>query len=170
VDLLMKRNLARDSYTFALLQTVYLARVDAVRMLLDRGADINATDPQGRTALMYAAVADHLPADIVKLLIARGAEPNAPSPHPRAGDTGLTALDLAMLHGQTPIVDLLSKSGTMGARRPLPSLRPLRDNTIAGAVQRSLPLLQRSAASFSAKSGCVSCHNNSLAEMAVGLA
>ena len=41
---------------------------------------------------------------------------------------------------------------------------------IGDAVGRSLPLLQRTATSFYEKSGCVSCHNNSLTAMTVSAA
>src|SRR5262249_2432692 len=100
----------------------------------------------------------------------RGADVNARSQHAQSGDTGLTALDLAKMRGETPVVALLIKSGATGAGRPTPALKPQRGNTIPNAIQHSLPLLQRAAANFTAKSGCVSCHNNNLEAMAVGLA
>ena len=43
----------------------------ATNMLLEKGADINAKDPQGRTLLMLAAASDEMPVDVVKNLIAR---------------------------------------------------------------------------------------------------
>jgi hypothetical protein len=141
-----------------------------MRLMLDHGADVNAVDPLGRTALMYAAASDLLPLEAVKLLIERGANVNAKSRHAQSGDAGQTVLDIAKLHGETPIVDLLVKSGATGAGRPIPGLKPQHANTIESAIQRSLPLLQRTDASFTSKSGCVSCHNNSLAAMSVGLA
>ena len=46
---------------------------DAVRLLLDRGADVNARETyKGQTALMWAAAERH-PA-VVKLLLERGAD------------------------------------------------------------------------------------------------
>ena len=38
------------------------------------------------------------------------------------------------------------------------------------AIQRSIPLIQNAAAGFSAKAKCVSCHNQSLPQMVVGVA
>jgi ankyrin repeat protein len=58
-----------------------------VTLLLDRGADINAVDNRGRTALMTAADDGH--AGIVDLLIARGAARDVKD------RDGKTALDLA---------------------------------------------------------------------------
>ena len=50
----------------------------------------------------------------------------------------------------------------------MPAPRP--GQTVRAAVQLSLPLLQKADATFLRKSGCVSCHNNSLTAMTVALA
>ena len=116
---------------------------------------------------MYAAASDALPLNVVKLLIERGADVNAKSRHKLSGDAGQSVLDIAKLHGETPIVDWLVKSGAKGTQPVLPLLKPVRENTIREAVERSVPLVQQSDSSFSGKAGCVSCHNNSLQAMAV---
>jgi len=68
-------------------------------------------------------------------------------------------------------VDLLLKSGgrpgEMGAS-PAVEAKPAK--SIRAAVERSIPLLQRSDATFLRKAGCVSCHNNTLAAVAVATA
>ena len=130
----------------------------------------NAFDPAGRTPLMYAAGSDRLPLDVVKLLIERGADVNAKDQHKLAGDAGLTPLEIARLHGDTPIVDFLVKSGAKGSAATKPALKTQSANTIQSALQRTVPLLQRQDANFAAKAGCVSCHNNSLPATAVALA
>jgi ankyrin repeat protein len=134
-------------------------------LLLDRGADVNARDMRGRTILMLAAASDELPADVVRLLIERGADVHARSP------AGETALGMARLRGNTPITQLLEKAGarheeaspsSVPAFAPSPSAR--------AALSRALPLLQHADKTFMAKSGCVSCHNNTLTAMTVAAA
>jgi ankyrin repeat protein len=170
VDLLDAKGLDKMAHTIALLFSVTSADVRAIRMMLDNGADVNAVDPMGRTPLMYAAVSDLVPVDAVKMLIDRGADVNARSRHAQSGDSDQSVLSLARLHGDTPLVNLLVKAGGTEAGRPIPALRTLRGNTIPSAIQRSLPLLQHADAGFTQKSGCISCHNNSLPAMTVGLA
>src|SRR5215813_10039964 len=43
-------------------------------------------------------------------------------------------------------------------------------NSVDTAIQRSIPLLQKTDVTFLKKSGCVSCHHNSLTAMTVSLA
>jgi ankyrin repeat protein len=85
---------------------LYLAagegRLDVVRYLLDRGADVNAREKLGDTALTEASYYGHV--DIVKELIFRGADLNA------IGDNG-TALDVATNRKHAEIADLLRHHG-----------------------------------------------------------
>ena len=107
---------------------------------------------------------------MVKLLVERGADVNAKDAHKQGGDSGLTVLDIARLHGETPVVEWLIKSGAKGTAPSTPVLKTRRENTIQSAIQGSLPLIQRADANFVPKAACVSCHNNSFAAMAVGAA
>jgi hypothetical protein len=101
----------------------------------------------------------------VKALIDRGVDVNAKTPK------GETALGLARLRGQTPVVDLLIKAGAKDeGRPPEPRPQPKPADSPRAALQRSLPLLQRTDSIFLPKSGCVSCHNNILAAMTVAAA
>ena len=77
LELLAAKITDKQAYTLALQNTAVFGDLQAVRLMLDHGADVNAFDPIGRTPLMYAAISDVLPLDVVKLLIERGADVNA---------------------------------------------------------------------------------------------
>jgi uncharacterized protein len=77
-------------------------KLDAVRYLLDAGANVNAGDKQGHTALAEAAYYGHV--DVVKELLLHGADINALS-----GDG--TALDIAVSRKNTEAADLLKHLG-----------------------------------------------------------
>jgi ankyrin repeat protein len=170
-DLIVPKIKDKQVFTAGLQFIAVYADLKSVRMMLDHGADVNAYDPLGRTPLMYAVISDALSLDVVKLLVDRGADVNAKSRHPNSGDSGITVLDIAKRNGDLRIIDFLVKSGAKEtAEPPAPTLKPRQNNTIRKAIQDSLPLLQRADAGFTAKSGCVSCHNDSMTAMAIGLA
>jgi len=167
IELLVASNMGPMDYTMGLMLTAVQGDPKLTKLLIDHGADVNAVDPAGRTALMYAAVSDLLPAETVKLLLEKGAKADVKSTHSGSGDTGKTALDLALMHGRTPVSDLLFKSAGV---EPVWNMRaePTRQgNLLETAVTRSLALLQRTDASFVPKAGCFSCHNQSLEAIAV---
>ncbi len=170
LDLIVAKGLDKAAYAGALPNIAALGNTEAVRLMLDHGADVNAFDPLGRTPLMYAVTSDLLPLDEIKLLVERGADVNAKDKHKDGGDGGLSVLDIARLHGETPIVSFLEKAGAKGTPARKAALQPRHDNTIQAAIQTSLPLIQKADASFVPKAACVSCHNNSFAAMAVGSA
>lgn len=132
-------------------------------MFLERGAVPTATDAEGRTMLMLAAASVTMPGDAIKALLARGVDINARTAR------GETALGLARRHGTTPVVELLLAAGATAADEPLPPA-PAPAASVREAVERSLPLLQKTDKSFQDKAGCVSCHNNSLTAMTVASA
>lgn len=139
-------------------------RAETVRLALAHGGDVNARDGKLRTPLMLAAMSETLPAESIELLIARGAEVNATNPD------GRTPLFFAKRLGRTSIVDALEKAGGTSEAEPTVSAPLAKSTTPREAVQRSLPLLQRTAVEFYRKSGCVSCHHNSLTAMTVAAA
>jgi ankyrin repeat protein len=170
LDMLAPNVTDKNVYTASLQDIAVYGDLKSVQLMLDHGADVKAYDPLGRTALMYAVVSDMLPLDVVKLLIDHGADVNARCKHTNAGDEGLTVLDMAKRNGDTPIVRLLEQSGAKtGGALPV-VLTPRLRNELHTAIQDSIPLLQQADVSFASKSGCVSCHNNSLTAMTVGLA
>lgn len=75
-----------------------------IRELLDHGADLDARDSHGQTALMLAAHNGHR--EIVATLIGQGADLNV------TAKFGLSALMLAIVAGHLEIARLLAKGGT----------------------------------------------------------
>ncbi len=136
-----------------------------IKRLVENGADVAARDQDGRTVLMLGVSSEDVAVETVETLIQRGADINASTPD------GKTALDFARQHGKTPVVDLLLKSGAKAGRgSSLPDVKPKPAASARAAVERSLPLLQRADGTFLRKSGCVSCHHNSLTAMTVSAA
>jgi ankyrin repeat protein len=164
VELIAKKKPDPMAYTIALQIISVFGDTKAVRFMLDHGADVNAVNEQAYSPLMYAAGSDLLLLDEVKLLLKRGANVNAKDL------AGRTALDFARHRGEKPIIDELLKAGATGTMAAAASLKPVKDNTIQAAIERSLPVLQRADVSFIQKAGCVSCHNNSLSAMAISAA
>ena len=151
LELLAARMTNREPFTAALQNIAVLGDLKAIRLMLDHGAEVNAFDPFGRTPLMYAAISDVFPLDVVKLLVARGADVNATNRHTKAGDAGLTVLDIAKQNGNAPIIDFLVNSGAKASPDSAITLHAKKNNTIRSAVQDSLPLLQRADLNFSKK-------------------
>ncbi len=81
-------------------------RLEAVRYLLDQGADVNARDSRGRTALTEAAFYGN--ASVMKELILRGADVNSFS------DEG-TAMDIAVQANRPAAIDILKHYGAKRA-------------------------------------------------------
>ena len=77
--------------------------VEAVRQLLRSGADVNARDRYGQTALMLAAHHGHL--EMVEALVGSGADLNVTAKY------NLSALMLAVVAGHAEIARVLARAG-----------------------------------------------------------
>jgi ankyrin repeat protein len=97
-----------------LIQAARTGSLDAIKRLLDSGADVNRPGPTGddwdATPLQHAILARQSGA--VRLLLQRGADPNRvggpKSPAPlllAAGDTDPTFVNLLLAHGADPAVE-----------------------------------------------------------------
>ena len=76
--------------------------VESVRMHLRSGTDLDATDTQGRSALILAASRGHL--DVCKVLLEAGADPTT------RDNAGNDALAVARSHGETTVAELLHRT------------------------------------------------------------
>jgi ankyrin repeat protein/beta-lactamase regulating signal transducer with metallopeptidase domain len=88
---------------FRLFAAAESGNVEQVRALISDGADVNAHDRSGRTALHYAARQSHV--EVPRLLIARGADVNAGT------QMGRTPLLTAAHNGHEQVAELLLKNG-----------------------------------------------------------
>jgi hypothetical protein len=115
---------------------------------------------------MAVAFSEFAPAEAITTLIDHGADVKPSNPN------GETALDFAVRQGNTSVVDLLTKAGARHRADTFAgsAVTPKPAESVDAAILRSIPLLQRTDATFLRKSGCVSCHHNSLTAMTVALA
>jgi ankyrin repeat protein len=135
-----------------------------IRWFLDRGADAIGPRDAKIPMLVRASSSDLMLVDAVRALIKRGADVNATM------SDGTTALGLARLRGDKRVVQLLLAAGARDSARPPEPPSPHPAETIKVALSRTLRLVQQSDVTFLRKTGCVSCHNNSLTAMAVSTA
>ena len=91
-------------------------RLTIAQSLLAAGASVSARDPQGWTALHYAARAQ---ARAAELLLASGADPNAPA------DDGTTPLHQAAVAGNVQVVKALIAAGADIVRPTAAGITPL---------------------------------------------
>jgi hypothetical protein len=84
-------------------------RAEVAKLLLDGGADVNAADQSGRTALMHASLRGH--DELAAILVRRGADVNLPDKR------GTTSLMVAVEKNNVGIVRLiLSKGANVNAK------------------------------------------------------
>ncbi len=87
-----------------LMRAASAARIGCVRLLVERGSEINAADIHGETALMYATAAAGAE-DLLRLLIDHGADLN------QQDAAGLTPLMWAIAWNQPTYVEILRDAG-----------------------------------------------------------
>ena len=83
--------------------------MDVVKILVERGADMNKADNNGATPLLIASQKGHV--DVVKILVERGADIN------KATNDGYTPLDVAKHFNHTEIIRLLERDQAQQSSR-----------------------------------------------------
>jgi ankyrin repeat protein len=113
------------------------ADVAAVRAQLDAGADVNATENDGSTALLWAAYQSS--PELVAILLAAGADPNA------ANQFGVTPLLQASRYGDTVTMRALLAGGAQLGLAERGAETPLMAAARAGSVEAVRLLLEHGA-------------------------
>jgi Planctomycete cytochrome C/Ankyrin repeats (3 copies)/Squalene-hopene cyclase C-terminal domain len=149
-----------------------------VQLLLDYGADPFAWKRGEVSPLREAARVND--AATFRVLVAAALATSGPGAPPAAliRTTCGACAALAGLGGplprQPPVSDAAATSPVHGAAtptaRPLVGATAATPEAIRAAVERGLPLLQKMDVDFVRRTGCVSCHHNSLVSMAVATA
>jgi ankyrin repeat protein len=141
-----------------------LGDVRAMDTLLQHGADPNRRGSEGTTPLMMAAAAERPNAAAIQLLVDHGASIEDRDAF------GRTALDWALMQGENEASAVLRKYGaTQMWHAPTPPAVS-KPRAIGDAVRIALADLQKAGPEFHAKSGCISCHHQSLPAIAVRVA
>ena len=136
-----------------------------VKLLLDAGAPVDPRDIRGMTPLMVAVSTDRPNPAIAKILLASGADASIRS------KIGETTVDWARKFNNPAILSTL-KLEAVKVDEPADVLKMAGTSAVAAreAVERSLPLLQRASATVFTAGGCVACHAQPIASMAVEMA
>jgi len=103
VALLSTAGLAAGATDLRLVDAAKTQDTEAVRRLIKQGVPVNVSQPDGFTALHWAAQRDN--ADMADLLIRAGEKVSA------ADGYGVTPLSLACTNGSVPMVEMLLKAG-----------------------------------------------------------
>ena len=121
----------------ALVVAVECRSIEAAKVLLELGANVDASDQHGSTALYNAVVSNNL--DMLRLLISHGADPQAANVHMGA------PLTLAIQYGRTECAVLLLEAGADPNRPDLDGETPLHRAVEAENVRVVDQLIQRGA-------------------------
>jgi hypothetical protein len=132
-----------------------------VNTLIAAGADVNAKDARGLSALMTAVATDHGDPAMVRALVAKGADLAA------TDGNGETALDWARKAGDTPDAAMLKRAGAPAAKPAaieIPAAAPVPAHE---AVQRGITVLERTSGTFFERGACGACHAQNVTDIAV---
>jgi hypothetical protein len=148
---------------------VLYAGADCLKLLLARGADVNArAGPYRRSALMTAVASEQAGAATVKLLLEKGvADPNAEDLD------GERTLDWALYRADQAKIAVLAQAGATRGHGPRQKIFPppeaggIRDPRVSLGPAVSL-MLPTTPVAYQ-KRGCISCHSQALVAMAAAV-
>lgn len=126
-----------------------------VRMLIAKGADVNARDKTGSTPLFWAVRSDYDSAEVAEVLIKAGADVNA------RDMSGESVMDLAQRRGMVRSAKVLRSAGARVSRE-VPVITLPGDSGPQGNVKAAMEQLARASEMSVKKTGCASCHHNTL--------
>lgn len=133
---------------------------EVMQLLLAAGANVNARDGRGMTALMFAAASDTPDPAIVRLLLQAGADQEIESNlHERARDW-------ASKFNQPEVMKLLGAQPLAVGKETVKPVTAKKEN-VRDAVGRGAALLQTTSAEYFKQSGCVGCHHQPIIGLAV---
>jgi ankyrin repeat protein len=132
-----------------------------VKVLLDAGADVKMRDVRGMTALMLALGSDHQDPGVVQLLLAAGSDVNAKD------QNGESVLDWARKNPNPALLNMLNAANAKAAVLPVAVPKAGEPVPLKEAVAKGLRLMEKSNPVFFKEGGCVSCHHQVPAAMAV---
>ncbi|MBP2664915.1 MAG: Ankyrin repeat (many copies) [Firmicutes bacterium] len=120
--LFMQAGMAPDSYRKTdgftpLHAAAAYGQTPIVRQLLDQGADVNARDKAGQTALMMAVCNSH--ADVVNVLLQRGADITA------RDSKGNTSISMAKAKNDRRVLEALVQAGVIELKEALDKVAPV---------------------------------------------
>jgi ankyrin repeat protein len=177
-----------EGFGTALIQAAWMDQIEAARLLIKNGADVNAKDfRSGYTALHWAASSERNSSEFVDLLLKNGANANAEGGEQVDAFLSVpqTPLMLAKKRGDTPItqsltaahgkVNALTEKHLARGERALPN--GVDPALIRIALKQSVSQLEETAVqskksflSHASKQDCVSCHQQYVPMIATSFA
>jgi len=164
----------------ALMMSAPFGPPELIRTLLAAGADVNARDVRGMTPLMLAIATDRQDPAVIRMLLDRGADTSIKS------NLGETAADWARKAALPAAMGLVKTQAAANAAKINAAANAAKTNAASDsahvvpavaapaelrpAVERAVGLIEKSSWAFFQNSGCVSCHAQSMTDMAVALA